>query len=110
VSDPEWLEMPLFLRRPENMTYEEKEQRRSQSEPKAGLDRVVSGQLTNERLRNFAIVWKVDGDLMRCTGCNKAIIASRKNEIPVHAHDCPKDGYMDNQNPWLLLTEWLLAH
>ena len=71
---------------------------------------VVSGQLTDERLRNFGAVWKMDGDLMRCTGCGRAIIASRKNEIPVHAHACSKDGYMDNKNPWLLLTNWLLAH
>lgn len=74
------------------------------------VEPVVSGQLTDERLRNFGEVWNMDGDLMRCTGCSRAIIASRKNEIPVHAHTCQKDGYMDNQNPWLLLTNWLLAH
>lgn len=71
---------------------------------------VVSGHLTNERLRNFSIVWRMDGDLMRCTSCNRVIIASRKHEIPNHKHGCPEDGYIDNQNPWLLLTEWLLAH
>jgi len=81
-----------------------------QSGPRGEQQRVVSGRITDEWLRNFAVVWKMDGDLMRCTGCNRAIIASRKHEIPVHAHACPKDGYMDNQNPWLLLTERLLAY
>lgn len=80
------------------------------SDPQGRNEAVVSGQLTNERLRNFGIVWKMDGDVMRCASCNRGVIASRRNEMPIHKHGCPKDGYMDNKNPWLLLTEWLLAH
>lgn len=70
-------------------------------------ERLVSGPDLNEKLRNFGRMWEIDGDLMRCTGCGRAIIASRANDELNHAHGCRKAGYMDNRNPWLILAEWL---
>jgi len=68
---------------------------------------LVSGSDLNESLRHFGMVYQMDGDLMRCKCCNRAIIASRIDEQLIHADGCVKAGYMDNENPWQILTKWL---
>jgi hypothetical protein len=60
---------------------------------------------TNESLLYLSIAWKMDGDLMRCCGCSRGVIASRWNEEPQHASACLRAGYMDNRNPWLILKD-----
>ena len=58
----------------------------------------------NESLRHFAKVWRMDGDLMVCQGCGRGVIASRFSEPPRHKAECQKNGYMDNENPWVIFA------
>lgn len=56
--------------------------------------------LINDHLNEWAKEWILDGDLVRCRQCNRAIIYSRRNEALVHAAGCKNlKGY-----PWELLV------
>ena len=53
----------------------------------------------DEALRLFSEWWQLDGDLMRCTKCGRAIVASREDEAMVHRAGCPNSG----THPWRVL-------
>lgn len=58
-------------------------------------------------LRRVAHAWEVDGDLMRCRECNRAIIASRRNEPMRHRSGCDNAPLL---YPWAELMAALRMH
>lgn len=56
----------------------------------------------NEFLRTILSVWDVDGDLMRCRLCKRALIASRDGEALNHAAGCKN---ATHKHPWQDLRE-----
>jgi hypothetical protein len=51
----------------------------------------------NAQLRDMAEAWEVDGDLMRCRECRRALIASRDGEPLRHVVNCDFAG---REHPW----------
>lgn len=59
-----------------------------------------SDQLVAESLREWAVLWRLDGDVVYCRLCNRGICYSRRGEALNHSADCKtKMAY-----PWELLT------
>lgn len=52
----------------------------------------------NERLRHFAKLWRLNGDLMMCRACGRSLIASRDGEALQHRAGCPNETHVD---PWV---------
>ncbi len=72
-------------------------------------ERLVSGQDLNARLRAFSMTYRLDGDLLYCRGCSRAILASRMDEDMHHHAECEFHPG-DTKNPWLILKQILSAH
>lgn len=51
----------------------------------------------NAALCDFSRRWELDGDLMRCRKCKRAIIFSKRDQDMHHAHECPQ---ADQTKPW----------
>lgn len=58
----------------------------------------------NSALRKLADVWELDGDLMRCRGCGRALIASRGGEQLHHSAECK---HSERGHPWAELRNLL---
>lgn len=56
----------------------------------------------NDALIDFAKRWKVDGDYLRCTHCERPQIASRWREDFIHAAGCLRED--SEAFPWLALA------
>jgi hypothetical protein len=50
------------------------------------------------------MVYKHDGDLMRCRSCKRGMHASRISENLAHRSDCVHEG---DENPWRIIAEAL---
>lgn len=60
----------------------------------------------NADLCNFALLWKVDGDYLRCAKCKRPHIASRADMAFQHQAGCAKDSGKPTY-PWRDLIEIL---
>jgi len=60
----------------------------------------------NSALRTLANVWEMDGDLMRCRGCGRALIASLDGEALHHSAECK---HKERGHPWTELRNILGA-
>lgn len=60
----------------------------------------------NDAMMLFGVYWKLDGDLLRCAACNRALILSRDGEALVHGWDCR---FSERVHPWRELREALSA-
>lgn len=58
----------------------------------------------NNKLMRLAEVWVLDGDLMRCRECGRALIASRDGQPLRHKMDCSRSS---EEHPWQLLRDAL---
>jgi len=54
----------------------------------------------NDSLRAFGVLFKLDGDLLRCRLCNRGIVASRADEDMAHEFGCDARNQL---RPWARL-------
>lgn len=54
-------------------------------------------EMHNKALMDFSRVWQIDGDLIRCCECGRALIASRDGEDLRHRSGCR---YAKRTSPW----------
>lgn len=65
--------------------------------PEGGTGWRDAGKKRDSDLRDLASVWELDGDLMRCRECGRALIASRDGETLHHHAECK---HRDRGHPW----------
>lgn len=59
----------------------------------------------NKKLLTLAKFWRLNGDWMQCTACDRGLVASRDGEALIHKPMCKNSRHV---HPWVELREAIM--